>query len=137
MTERDPKHFFMAFVPPTATKQEKQVSIGRDGRPRFYPSPAWSAAEADLRAHLEPFRPSEPIRLPLILEATWCFPANGHADGEPYAKRPDTDNLQKGLKDVMTSLGWWRDDALVFSEHVTKVYARIPGIRIDIEEVEI
>ena len=64
----DSHHFFMAMEPPTATKQEKQVSIGRDGRPRFYPSPAWSAAEADLRAHLEPFRPDAPMRLPLILE---------------------------------------------------------------------
>jgi len=137
LTERDPRHFFMAFVPPTATKQEKQVTVGHDGKPRFHPSPAWCAAEADLRAHLERFAPSEPIRGAVVLDVVWAFPLAGHADGEPYVKRPDTDNLQKGLKDVMTSLGWWRDDAIVFSEHVTKVYNRIPGIRIDIEEVEI
>ena len=49
--------------------------------------------------------------------------------------KPDTDNLQKGLKDAMTKLGWWKDDCQVFSEHVTKIYSRVPGIRIDIEEV--
>lgn len=133
----DSRHFFMAFVPPTATKQEKQVVMGRDGKPRFYPSAAWRAAEADLVAHLEPFRPAEPMRGPVALEVMWLFPSDGHEDGEPYVKRPDTDNLQKGLKDVMTRLGWWEDDALVFCEHVEKRHNGIPGIRIDIEEVEL
>ena len=135
MKANDSRHFFMAFVPPTATKQEKQVRIGHDGKPRFHPSEGWLAAEADLRAHLEPFRPAEPLGGAVVLDVVWAFPLAGHADGEPYTKRPDTDNLQKGLKDIMTVLGWWRDDALVFSERATKVYSRVPGIRIDIEEV--
>lgn len=130
----------MAFKPPRATKQEHEVSVVIDVKtgkpvPRFHPSESWSRAEDALRAHLEPHRPEEPITAGVVLDTVWCFPANGHADGEPYLKKPDTDNLQKGLKDVMTELGWWKDDCLVFSEHVTKVYGRIPGIRIDIEEI--
>lgn len=136
----DSKHFFMAMNPPTATQQEHQVRVVRDKRtgkhvPRFFPSVAWGEAESKLRAHLEPHRPAARIEGPIVLDVTWCFPAEGHADGEPYAIKPDTDNLQKGLKDIMTELGWWADDALVFSEHATKLYSRIPGIRIDIEEL--
>jgi Holliday junction resolvase RusA-like endonuclease len=137
----DSYHFFMAIEkPPKATKQEHQVSCVIDvatGRPvpRFHPSRAWADAESLLRAHLEPHRPAKPIEGGVMLDVTWCFPKGGHADGAPYLARPDTDNLDKGLKDVMTELGWWKDDAQVFSEHVTKVYGRVPGIRIDIEEV--
>jgi len=131
----DSYHFFMPMEPPTATKQEAQVRVGRDGLPRWYPSQAWSEAESKLMAHLDAHRPQSKLKRGVVLDVTWCFPADGHADGEPYLKKPDTDNLQKGLKDVMTKLGWWKDDALVFSEHATKIYSRIPGIRIDIEEV--
>lgn len=131
----DSRHFFVAMEPPTATKQEAKVRIGKDGKPRWYPSDAWSEAESKLRAHLERFAPGEPMRGPVMLEATWCFPKRGHADGEPYVAKPDTDNLDKGLKDVMTALGWWRDDAQVFHETIVKVHSRIPGIRIDIEEL--
>lgn len=136
----DSKHFFMAMEkPPTATKQEYQIAIrkARDGgyKPMFRPSERWADAESLLRAHLEPHRPSEPLRGGVVLDVTWCFPLEGRADGAPFLKKPDTDNLQKGLKDIMTEFGWWEDDAQVFSEHATKIHSRVPGIRIDIEEV--
>ena len=47
--------------------------------------------------------------------------------------KPDTDNLQKLLKDVMTDLGFWKDDALVASEIVEKFWAERPGIFIYVE----
>lgn len=132
----DSNHFFMAMERvPTATKQERKWFVDDNGQMRSYPSPAWSKAESTLRAHLESHKPARPAKGAIVLDVTWCFPKAGRADGEPYLKRPDTDNLQKGLKDVMTALGWWEDDAQVFSEHATKVYSRVPGIRIDIEEV--
>lgn len=135
MSKADPRHFFMAFKPPTATKQEAKVRVV-GGKPRWFPSKAWSEAESELRARLEGFRPDEPIASGgVILSVEWCFPADGHADGEPYVKKPDTDNLEKGLKDVMTELGWWDDDCRVFAETCVKTYGRIPGIRIDIEVV--
>ena len=130
----DSHHFFMAFEPPTATQQEKKIGV-RNGKPFTYPDEKWEKARDTLWAHLESHRPDAPINTGVILSVTWCFPEDDHSDGRPYLKKPDTDNLQKGLKDIMTKLGWWEDDALVFSEHVTKIYSRIPGIRIDIEEV--
>lgn len=46
-----------------------------------------------------------------------------------------TDNLQKLLKDVMTDLGFWKDDALVVSEHVEKFWAKVPGIYVCMDEI--
>jgi Holliday junction resolvase RusA-like endonuclease len=132
----DSMHFFMAFKPPTATKQQRKWYVGKDGKPHSHLSQAWLKAEDDLRAHLEQHRPQKPLEGPLILSVTWCFPLKGHDDGDPWDTPPDTDNLQKGLKDIMTKLGWWKDDSQVFSEHITKIHSRIEGIRIDIEGVD-
>ena len=134
----DSMHFFVAMVPPTATKQEAKVRVV-NGKPRWFPSEQWARAESELAAHLERFRPSEPFGRDgagVMLSVEWCFPLQGHADGAPYLKKPDTDNLDKGLKDVMTRLGWWEDDCRVFVENIVKIHSRVPGIRIDIEEVK-
>lgn len=65
----------------------------------------------------------------------WLFPRGLHRDGEYKTSRPDTDNLQKMLKDTMTELHYWKDDALVVSELVEKFWAEHPGIYIRIEEL--
>ena len=48
-------------------------------------------------------------------------------------KKVRTDNLEKMLKDVMTELRWWKDDAQVASEIVEKFWAEQPGIFISVE----
>ena len=58
----------------------------------------------------------------------WCFPRGEHADGEYRTTKPDTDNLQKLLKDCMTAVGFWKDDAQVASEICEKFWAELPGI---------
>ena len=66
----------------------------------------------------------------------WCFPLSGkHRDGEYKITKPDTDNLVKMVKDVMTDLGYWRDDAQVASEVIEKFWAAMPGLYVYIEEL--
>ena len=50
--------------------------------------------------------------------------------------RPDTDNLNKLLKDVMTDMGFWEDDALISMEYIWKVLSDEPGIWICVEELD-
>ena len=64
-----------------------------------------------------------------------CFPRGRHLDGEYKITKPDTDNLQKLLKDCMTSVKFWSDDAQVASEVVEKFWADIPGIYIRVTEL--
>ena len=64
----------------------------------------------------------------------WCFPSDGrHADGEWKTSKPDTDNLEKALKDEMTRLRFWRDDAQVASEIAEKFWSDVPGIFVRVE----
>jgi Holliday junction resolvase RusA-like endonuclease len=70
------------------------------------------------------------------LVTKWLFPiTRDRKDGQYKDTKPDTDNLQKLLKDIMTGLGFWTDDALVASEITEKFWAETPGIYIRIEEV--
>jgi Holliday junction resolvase RusA-like endonuclease len=121
--------------PPTTTHQEKDVRVV-NGKPIFYEPAELQAARMKLEAHLTARRPASPFPGPLRLMVKWCFPAGSHRDGEYRTTRPDTDNLQKLLKDVMTGLGFWKDDAQVASEIIEKFWARIPGIYIVIEMLE-
>ncbi len=74
----------------------------------------------------------------LSLTTIWFFPmGKSHKDGEWRTTRPDTDNLQKILKDCMTKLGFWMDDAQVSREYVEKRWSDMPtGIYIDIEKLD-
>lgn len=62
-----------------------------------------------------------------------AVPERQHKDGEYRITKPDTDNLQKMLKDCMTVCGFWTDDALVASEICEKFWAANPGIYIKVE----
>lgn len=127
--------FFMPMVPPTATHQEKQVRVV-DGKPRFYEPDQLKAARAKLEAHLAKHVPELPLTGPIRLLTKWCFPVVGdHKDGEYRISRPDTDNLSKLLKDCMTKLLYWKDDAEVASEICEKFWANVPGIYIKAEEL--
>lgn len=129
--------FFMAMEPPTVTHQEKKISYIH-GKPIFYEAPDLKDARAKLEAHLSKHIPKECFTTGVQLITKWCFPVKGkHSDGDYRITKPDTDNLQKLLKDVMTKLRFWTDDALVCSEHIEKFWADIPGIYIKIRELPV
>ena len=126
--------FFMAMIPPTVTHQEKKVNVV-NGRPVFYEPEQLKNARNKLISHLYRYKPSQPYGDGVRLVVRWCFPKGRHHDGEYRTTKPDTDNLQKLLKDCMTSCGFWKDDALVASELVEKFWADTPGIYIRIDEL--
>ena len=125
--------FFMPMKPPTCTHQEKQVNWKTK---TFYEPAELKAARTKLMAHLGQHVPEKKYTGGVRLITKWCFPITGkHQDGEYKTTKPDTDNLQKMLKDCMTDVGFWTDDALVASEIIEKFWAARPGIYICIEEV--
>ena len=122
--------FFLPMVPPTVTHQDKQLrAFLKNGRPRavLHDSERLRDTRAKLHAALAPHRPAAPMQGPVRLVVKWLFPCSGeHCHGEWKTTRPDTDNLQKALKDEMTRLGFWRDDALVASETCEKFWTKEP-----------
>jgi Holliday junction resolvase RusA-like endonuclease len=128
--------FFMPMIPPTKTYQAHQVTC-RNGKPVFYEPSELKAVRQKLTGHIAKHIPEKKYTSGVRLITKWLFPITGkHQDGEYKTTKPDTDNLQKLLKDVMTDLGYWTDDALVASEITEKFWAELPGIYIKIEEIE-
>lgn len=79
-----------------------------------------------------------PVYRGVRLVTRWLFPPGRHVPGSYRTTKPDTDNLQKLLKDCMTAAGFWKDDALVASELCEKFWAednRHTGIYIRVEQL--
>ena len=134
--------FKLKMIPPTATAQQKGERVV-GGYIHHYKKKNVARAEAILRDALLPYVPAEPIAdRPICLEVYWLFPfpksARKHEPGVPRCKitRPDTDNLNKLLKDVMTDMGFWKDDALICIERIAKYYTDEPGIQISIRQMD-
>jgi len=126
--------FFLHMKPPRTTHQTKAVRVVC-GKPRFYEPQALKAARADLKRYLTPNRPPEPLTGPLRLVTKWCYPPGKRPAPTYKTTAPDTDNMIKLLKDVMTDLGFWLDDAQVASEITEKFWASPPGIFVQVEKI--
>lgn len=124
---------FLLMNPPTVTAQESKVAVVRN-KPIIYKPEKIKQAKKEIIKHLQPFVPEVPYVGAVELKVSWYFPrGKSHKHLEWRITRPDTDNLEKLLKDCMTELGFWKDDALVASESVCKVWSDEPtGISIEI-----
>lgn len=135
--------FFMPMKPPTATAQEKGVRV-QGGRPVFYETERLKAARTLLLNALGEHAPKEPAKGALELLVKWCFykrppvlPEGGETRWHEWKLTPpDTDNLDKLLKDCMTKAGFWRDDAQVCREIIEKHWAAVPGIYVRVTPLE-
>ena len=83
----------------------------------------------------KPDKPSEkPIRLTVILYFDVKSPKK--LWGTYKTTKPDCDNYVKEIKDVMTDLGFWKDDNQVVDLHIIKYYAEKGTIFIRLEEID-
>ena len=131
--------FFMHMIPPRTTAQTKRVVVGKNGKQRRYEGESLKDAHAKLRAHITPHKPDEPLTGPVRLVVKWMFldKQHVHEHGAWKTTRPDTDNLQKMLKDVMTGCSFWKDDAQVVSEIAEKFWVREkPGIYVEVHALD-
>ena len=111
--------FFMPIRIPTATAQEKKINK-KTGT--IYPDANVKAAKEKYLAHLDRFKPDEPLKAPIMLMVIWYFHSDRHPDRSPKISAPDTDNMVKLLKDCMTIKGYWKNDAHVTYEILGKYW---------------
>lgn len=128
--------FFIPGPPPTATAQQK----GQNRRTgSWYKTPELKDAEQKYLAYAGEARPEKPLEGAVALWVSFRYPipkTGKHYDGEPKTTKPDTDNTIKALKDAMTKVGFWKDDAQVSNERTEKIYSTVPGIRVRVKGFE-
>ena len=131
--------FFIPMRPPTTTHNAKELhAYMKGGKPcaTLHDSNELKQVRAKFHAYLAPHAPEKPVPAgkPVRLLVKWLFPTDGHhSNGEWRTSKPDTDNLEKALKDEMTRLHFWHDDAQVCSEIIEKFWADPCGVFVQVE----
>ena len=131
--------FRLDCIPPTATAQQKGAFVC-GGRVRFFTKKKVRQSENFLAALLSMHKPDVPFSEPVSVSVTWTFPFRKSERRSvvkagmpvPHTSRPDLDNLEKNLLDVMTRLNFWTDDSLVTEKSTSKWWGPKPGIDIEI-----
>lgn len=87
---------------------------------------------------MKPYRPKQPSDRPIRLVVCLYFDISKPKKlwGKYKTTRPDCDNYVKEIKDVMTELGFWNDDAQVVDLRVIKRYSEKATIYISLEELD-
>lgn len=120
----------------TATAQQKGVFVV-NGKPRFFTKAKVAKAQRGLVAQLLPSKPPEPFDGPVILEVVFVMPipvALRKKAVRWHSKRPDLDNLLKGVLDALEPAGWVTDDARVVRIDARKEYGPTPQIHLTMED---
>ena len=104
--------FFLPMQPPTTTHNAKQLhAYMKGGQPHavLHDSPELKQTPCQAPRPSGTPRAGKPIPAgrPVRLLVKWCFPAEGRKNGSWRTAKPDTDNLEKALKDEMTRLHFW------------------------------
>jgi Holliday junction resolvase RusA-like endonuclease len=110
---------------------------------RLVDTPELTSAREVWMAVLRPFAPSAPLVGPLRarIELTWPFRKGDgmrvRAAGRIACDvKPDCDNMAKTIFDVMALLGFFSNDAQIWTLTVTKFFGANPGLEFSIQEGE-
>jgi len=123
---------------PRTTSQQKGEAIRykKNGAPyiQHYRKAKVQALRTELSYRLNRYAPPIPSEDPIRLMVFIGFDVKEkQLWGKYKTTRPDGDNYVKELKDVMTDLGFWKDDAQVVDERIVRTYAEKGSITIQLE----
>lgn len=112
-------HIRIEGQPSKTTQQQKGETI-INGHIHHYEKASVRAAKDALRWQLKPYVPKEPLSGPIFLKIEWRFELKRCKHRTWKVTRPDLDNLEKGLLDVLTDMRFWGDDAQVCVKQTCK-----------------
>lgn len=128
--------------PPTAWGANNKQLFIRGGRPGMTEGKNARETRKWLSFQLAGKAPTEPMLGPVMMQVVITWPWLGrHSKKQRQAIRlpkttaPDGDNCLKTLKDVMEDLGFYCNDAQVYSESIQRFWGDNPGVTIVLESV--
>lgn len=128
--------FFEPMIPPDTTHNDLMAVTRRTGKAAIIKSAALKAVESKWESHLAKHAPQNPLEGPIIAEVRICWPTNGeHSQGEPKDTKPDLDNVEKTLWDVMQKLGFFKGDQQIVHKTTSKMWSDPAGVWVRLEEI--
>ena len=141
--------FFLRFEKgmPSGTAQQKGERIRYKFDPKtrkkvpyidHYRIPEVQALRNQMKYMMKKYRPEQPSDKPIRLTVIFYFDIKRPKKiwGTYKTTRPDVENFYKEIADVMTELGFWKDDSLIVDLRLVKYYAEQATIYIKVEELE-
>lgn len=135
--------FFHPMQYPTKTHHDKDLvttckkgtkKVDNQTQVRMIDSPGLKDARAKISAALgsREEKPSKPFSGPIKLDIVFYFPLKGkHFDGEAHINKPDRDNLEKTFMDCLAETGYIKNDSMVFTGNVSKIWSSEPGFHME------
>lgn len=112
-------HIRLEGNPPSKTAQQKGETI-INGRIHHYEKKEVTQAKEAIAWQLKPYAPKDPLTGPIYVKIEWRFELKRCKKRAWKVTRPDLDNLEKGLLDVLTDLNFWNDDAQIVMKSTCK-----------------
>lgn len=129
--------FWCALEPPTTTHNDLEAVVNKKtGKAFIRKSDKLHEIEASLEARIAPCAPEEPFHGACEISMCICYQADAkHPNGLKITK-PDNDNLEKTIFDVLERLGFFEvGDQQIAINHTTRCYDDHPGIHVELREV--
>ena len=130
------------FIPGNPNAQKRH----RDGKGYKYDPSAGDKKDFLILCHKH--KPEAPFTGPLKVDilATYSRPKSHYRTGKysdqlkenaPYWKitTPDKDNIEKFIYDSLKGV-YWKDDAIICDGRERKIWGDVPGIQLDVMELE-
>lgn len=85
------------------------------------------------RKELKPIPTGQPVIVDKVIfhmaiPKSWSGKKQREAVGQPHIKKPDIDNLIKGLFDALNGIAWADDNQVYKISSIEKIYSEKPGI---------
>ena len=138
--------FFISCIPSNSSHQGSLRIITPKGKKPFvgkYKKSKAKVWEQEMMVLFQEYAPEKPMEGPISMEVAWVFPwrknekkKNMEAGYRPKDTRSDLDNLVKGVADVCTRLGFYKDDSQIWRLMLKKFWGDNPGIAVRISEFE-
>ena len=101
--------FWCALKPPTTTHNDLEASVNKKtGKAFIRKSDELCDVEAMLEAHMASHRPEIPLHGPCEISMCICYQADAKHPQSLKITKPDNDNLEKTIFDVLDRLGFFR-----------------------------
>lgn len=134
--------FTLNIEPPKATAQQKGAFVCNN-KIRFFEKSKVKSAREILYSALLPYKLNQTIDGAVNLTVKFFFSYRKSEKKSitknnliiPHTVRPDLDNLEKLLLDVMTAMQFWKDDSQICVKWTEKHFSQKGKIEIEIQEI--
>lgn len=114
----------------------RAFQIGGHTRVSMYDPPQAKDWKRTVLMQVLPHKPTAPIEGALAMTLVFFLPRPQSLPKRQlfHVKKPDCDNLAKGIKDALRGVVY-RDDSQIVRLAVAKEYSQVPGVSIRVERV--